>query len=446
MRDGRNRKTTLRRLGVGAALWLTVFAAAGTAFSLPAAGEAAAAGSTGIAASAAAADGAAEAAAAAMVRPSFARELPGEVNGKAMDEVRFALAPALSAPLLEEEAPPESFAILGEAEAAQEQMAAFIERRNPRPKLGCSVRDIVRFYYEEAGAEGIRADIALCQALKETGFFAYGGDVLPEQNNYCGLGATGNKVRGASFATPRLGVRAHIQHLLAYTTTERPKEALVDPRYELVRQYRTDVYGKVKTWTGLNGVWAVPGTSYGQDILLLWREAKAPDASDASLAFAERKLAEEPSAARYIYRAIVRQKRGEAQGAAQDIAAALRLAPQSAAARYDSALFRVAGGERQKALKDYETLVREHPDFAYGWYNLGVLELEEGREAAAIRSFERVLELVPQSANAQNNIGIALVRQKKYREAWKAFFRASEINTTNPTVLKNQIIFEACLK
>ena len=381
-----------------------------------------------------------------VARPHFAADLPAEVNEKAATEVRFFIAEPLTEPILEEEAPPESVEILGAAEATQAQMAAFIRRRNPQPKLACSVEEIVRLYYEEAGAEGVRADIALCQALKETGFFAYGGDVLPAQNNYCGLGATGNKAKGAYFATPQEGVRAHIQHLMAYATTERPHAPLVDPRYDLVRLYRTDIYGKIKHWTGLNGVWAVPGTSYGQDILLLCREATTPDASDASLAFAEKKLAEKKNAAAYVYRAIVFAKRGESERAAADLEAALRLSPKSAAALYDRALFFTAAGDEKRAKADLEALVKAQPDFAYAWYNLGVMNLKAGRNNAAMRDFERVLALVPQSANAQSNIGIALVREKKYREAWRAFAQAAEINTTNPTVLMNQIVFAACLK
>ena len=38
--------------------------------------------------------------------------------------------------------------------------------------------------------------------------YTYGGDVLPSQNNFCGLGATGNKVKGAAFPTAQIGVRA----------------------------------------------------------------------------------------------------------------------------------------------------------------------------------------------------------------------------------------------
>ena len=410
-----------RWLFAGAAFAFALAVGAGTPLPAAAAASAAAATKTGAA-------GQMPAAPVFVVRPSFAAELPAAVNERAAAEVRFIVADPLSEPIVAEETPPESVPVLGAAEASEEQMAAFVRRRNPQPKLACSVEEIVRLYYEEAGAEGVRADIALCQALKETGFFAYGGDVLPGQNNYCGLGATGNKVKGAHFPTPREGVRAHIQHLMAYATTRRPAAPLVDPRYDLVRIYRPDIYGKIAHWTGLNGVWAVPGTSYGQDILLLFREATSPDASDASLAFAEKKLRARADAAAYVYRAIVLGKRGEHEKAAADLDKALALSPKNAAALYDRAL------------------LKAHPDFAYGWYNLGVQNLRAGRNAAAVRDFERVLALVPQSANAQSNIGVALVREKRYEEAWRAFARAAAINTTNPTVLMNQIVFAACLQ
>ena len=314
-----------RRLFAGAAFAAALAVGAGTPLPAAAASSAAAATKTGAA-------GQTPAAPVFVARPSFAAELPAAVNERAAAEVRFVVADPLSEPIVAEETPPESVPVLGAAEASEEQMAAFVRRRNPQPKLACSVEEIVRLYYEEAGAEGVRADIALCQALKETGFFAYGGDVLPGQNNYCGLGATGNKAKGAHFPTPREGVRAHIQHLMAYATTRRPAAPLVDPRYDLVRIYRPDIYGKIAHWTGLNGVWAVPGTSYGQDILLLFREATSPDASDASLAFAEKKLRARADAAAYVYRAIVLGKRGEHEKAAADLDKALALSPKNAAA------------------------------------------------------------------------------------------------------------------
>lgn len=164
--------------------------------------------------------------------------------------------------------------ILGSAEATQDQMVRYIRQRNAMPKLQCSVEELVHYYYTEAGSEGVRADVALCQAIKETGCFAYGGDVSAVQNNYCGLGATGHGHPGAFFATPQCGVRAHIQHLMCYATTRLPKEKILDPRYEVLRVKYSQYYGKIPFWTGLNGKWAYPGKHYGEDILAIWEEAK----------------------------------------------------------------------------------------------------------------------------------------------------------------------------
>lgn len=46
--------------------------------------------------------------------------------------------------------------------------------------------------------------------MKETGFLKYGGDVLPNQYNFAGIGATG-AVHGASFSNVRMRIRAQIQ-------------------------------------------------------------------------------------------------------------------------------------------------------------------------------------------------------------------------------------------
>lgn len=160
--------------------------------------------------------------------------------------------------------------IIGTPIATQQQCVKYLLRNNPRPNLKVSAEEIVAYYYEEGRREGIRPDVAFCQALKETGFFRYGGDVVPEQNNYCGLGTTGGGVRGEYFSTPQLGVRAHIQHLLAYSSTRRPTMPVVDPRYGIVRQ----AYGSrtLGTWQDLNGRWAVPGRYYGQEILSMFRD------------------------------------------------------------------------------------------------------------------------------------------------------------------------------
>lgn len=156
--------------------------------------------------------------------------------------------------------------IAGDAVASKEQAVNFIKKYSPGAKLNCSVEEIVELYYKEALSEGVRPDVALSQALLETGFFKYGGDVKYQQNNFCGLGSVGGGTKGATFKTPELGVRAHIQHLLAYSRKEPPKTPVVDPRYEMVTKL-PDRYGVCLTWHDLDGRWAAKGVNYGERIL-----------------------------------------------------------------------------------------------------------------------------------------------------------------------------------
>ena len=167
-------------------------------------------------------------------------------------------------------APRTADAILGAAMATEKQCVDYLLMNNPHPNISVSPEALVSYYYREGAREGVRPDVAFAQALKETGFFRYGGTVTPDQNNYCGLGTTSATVKGAYFASSELGVRAHIQHLLAYASTRRPVLPVVDPRYDLVRS----AYGArtLGTWADLNGRWAVPGHSYGQSIMQLFRD------------------------------------------------------------------------------------------------------------------------------------------------------------------------------
>jgi uncharacterized protein YjdB len=178
--------------------------------------------------------------------------------------------------------------ITGSQVATAEQMSKYALSKNPSPKINCTMLELAEMFLEEGAIEGVRGDIAFAQACKETGYFAYGGSALPEWNNYSGLGVTGvdynpddctenqfaNGVTvikdsngdsvGVKFSEPRLGVRAQIQHLKGYATSEPLKQASVDPRYSLISK------GIAPKWVDLNGRWAVPGTNYGQEILALY--------------------------------------------------------------------------------------------------------------------------------------------------------------------------------
>ena len=337
--------------------------------------------------------------------------------------------------------------IFGEPVATQDQMVNFINKRNPNPKLNCTVKQLVHLYYVEAGREGIRPDIALCQAIKETGTWGYGGDVVPEQNNYCGLGTTGGGVKGAFFDTPQLGVRAHIQHLLSYASKRPPRVEVVDPRYDLIKKFRPQIFGKLTNWTQLNGVWAVPGNHYGEDILQLWMQAQMPDASDASLDAADLKvLLEDDKAAAYVYRGLVNMERENFYDARDDFESALAVEPELKEALFNLALTQEKLRKPDDAIKTYDKLLSIDNKFVDAWHNRGCLKLDKDDFNGAVKDFESALAIETINADAYNDIAVAYFRRKKYDDAWNFMQKAAAQSSTNPVVQENYAKFAACVK
>ena len=138
--------------------------------------------------------------------------------------------------------------------------------------------DLNRFaqlYIEEANAEGIRADVAFAQAMKETGWLKFGGQVSISQFNFAGLGATDDGAAGMSFAQKygdnengiRMGIRAQIQHLKAYASTEPLNNACVDERFNLVKRGCAPYVEWLGQKENPNGYGWATGANYGQGII-----------------------------------------------------------------------------------------------------------------------------------------------------------------------------------
>ena len=144
-----------------------------------------------------------------------------------------------------------SRSLMAQGQLNAKQLAAFFLSRNPDADKAHIIQ-FAQYYIDEAGAEGINSDAAFAQMCLETGFLRFGGLVQPEFHNYCGLGAMDAEHPGEVFETEELGVRAHIQHLQAYATTEDIKlhKELVDPRYNWVHKtkYIEDIFGLTGTW------------------------------------------------------------------------------------------------------------------------------------------------------------------------------------------------------
>ena len=118
--------------------------------------------------------------------------------------------------------------------------------------------ELPSIYREEATIEGVDYDIAFCQMCVETDFLRFLGRVKPTQNNFATLANGAGNI--ASFDSARLGVRAQVQHLKAYASTEPLARAKVDPRFDFVKRGVAPFVGQ------LSNLWSADPL-YGQKIL-----------------------------------------------------------------------------------------------------------------------------------------------------------------------------------
>ena len=130
-----------------------------------------------------------------------------------------------------------------------------------------SIETFCQMYYDEATAEGVRPEVAFAQTMKETGFLQYGGDASIEQFNFAGLGTTGNGVPGNSYPDVQTGIRAQIQHLKAYATSDSLNQECVDDRYEYVKKGSAPYVQWLGQQENPEGVGWATGDNYGYDIV-----------------------------------------------------------------------------------------------------------------------------------------------------------------------------------
>ena len=146
------------------------------------------------------------------------------------------------------------YSISGKSSTTVGQMVNFYKKNSsiayPAEKLSVggasTIEEFAKIFYEEAEKEGIRAEVAWTQAMLETGFLKFGGQVPIEYFNFAGIGAVDGGAKGADFSGygkegVRMGVRAQIQHLKAYANKEALTQECVDPRFQYVTRGCADV-------------------------------------------------------------------------------------------------------------------------------------------------------------------------------------------------------------
>lgn len=184
--------------------------------------------------------------------------------------------------------------LLARPRATVEQALAFLRRRKVHPTYTVGDQALItNFYWLSAQMVGLDPLLAFSQMVHETGALGSWWSLRPRRNP-AGIGVTGETSRakkqpgidwafdgssklwkrGYSFASWDLSVKAHLGHLLVYAlhdaqlTPAQRQMIVFDPRAAAVPEGNRGCV----TLKGLNGKWAVPGTTYAERIISIANE------------------------------------------------------------------------------------------------------------------------------------------------------------------------------
>jgi glucan-binding YG repeat protein len=150
--------------------------------------------------------------------------------------------------------------IMGASQTTVDQMVRwFNSKGHPYPTVlgNYGAPDIQTFctiLMQESQAEGVRAELVFAQEMLETGWLQFGGAVQVTDCNFAGIGAVdSNPTDRNTFPDVRTGIRAQVQHLKAYASTDPLVNPCVDPRFQYVKRGTTPYV----EWLG------IPDNPYG---------------------------------------------------------------------------------------------------------------------------------------------------------------------------------------
>ena len=199
------------------------------------------------------------------------------------------------------------------------RLTAYLKSRNGEfdPRFNS-----IAIEYMRHGEElGLRWDYAFFQMISETGGLTFKngnrqGDVSAKQNNFAGLGATGNGESGESFKDVATGVKAHLQHIMLYAGS--PVDNPVAERTRKVQEWGVLTswqkgFKRPLTYSDLAQKWAPKTKAYSDTLESIAEKfqsdlCKKPDPHPDMLAEARgenRKVVEKVSGATLAKRAIV---------------------------------------------------------------------------------------------------------------------------------------------
>ena len=169
--------------------------------------------------------------------------------------------------------------ILGEANLSKDALVADLKAglaargisypKELAEKGAATPEEFVDQLWDAAIAEGVRPEVLYAQAMLETGYLQFNGDVSVGQCNFGGMGATGNGVPGDSYQNVHEGLLAQAQHLRVYTGNT-PLTNIVDKRFGnwLLNRQKAN---PATTIGKLVGSWAMSPTYADQIVSILNR-------------------------------------------------------------------------------------------------------------------------------------------------------------------------------
>lgn len=148
--------------------------------------------------------------------------------------------------------------LLGQSRLSPEQLTGWWNRTGHTSRTTVDGPTLMRLYADAGAAHGIRADLAVAQAVLETGYFEH----LPVGpggiNNYAGIAVYNGPNSGAGFATAADGVNAHVALLHEYA----------DANYHGAPVH-SGRPGCCQTVGSLTGIWATD-PAYATSILAIY--------------------------------------------------------------------------------------------------------------------------------------------------------------------------------
>ncbi len=159
--------------------------------------------------------------------------------------------------------------IMGTQTTTVTQMVTYLNSKHisfDESLYGMTLQQFCQLYLDECSAEGVDVAVALCQSMLETGWLKYGGQVQASQLNFAGIkNADGSAFQ--TFCSVQEGIRAQVQHLKAYASTDALVNACVDPRFNLVRRGTAPYVEWLCSVNNPNGTGWTPDSGYSEKII-----------------------------------------------------------------------------------------------------------------------------------------------------------------------------------